>query len=279
MDDLWQEVQYLDLLEFTLEDGDDRPPAREGLPGSKAVFGHTMRFDLKRGYPLFTTKHVSFQNIAKELKWFLRGDTNIAWLVARNCHIWDAFADANGDIGPLYPKQWRAWEDYQGDTIDQIARLIHGIKTDRYSRRHIVSVWNVADLPDMSLAPCHPFWQMWVSSKGELSCQLYQRSADLLLGCPYNVASYALLTHMVAHVCDLTVGEFIWVGGDCHIYEDHFDQVREQLARTPHPLPTLELRGQTTDIDDFELTDFVLKGYTHHPAIKAPVAVGKLGNR
>ena len=261
---------YLDLLRHVLTTG-QRKADRTGT-GTLSVFGHQMRFDLQAGFPLVTTKRVHFKSVAHELLWFIRGETNTRYLRENGVTIWDEWADANGELGPVYGKQWRSWPAPDGRSIDQLAQVIAQIKANPDSRRHIVSAWNVADLPAMALAPCHCLFQFHVAD-GKLSCQLYQRSADLFLGVPFNIASYALLTHMVAQVTDLEPGDFIWTGGDCHLYLNHLDQVREQLSRTPFPLPTLRLNPAVTRIDDFVFEDIELLGYQHHPAIKAPVAV------
>jgi len=261
---------YLDLLRHVLTAGQDKAD-RTGT-GTLSVFGHQMRFDLQAGFPLVTTKRVHFKSVVHELLWFIRGDTNTRYLRENGVTIWDEWADANGELGPVYGKQWRSWPAPDGRSIDQLAQVIAQIKANPDSRRHIVSAWNVADLPDMALAPCHCLFQFHVAD-GKLSCQLYQRSADLFLGVPFNIASYALLTHMVAQVADLEPGDFIWTGGDCHLYLNHLDQVREQLSRAPFPLPTLRLNPAVTRIDDFVFDDIELLAYQHHPAIKAPVAV------
>ena len=261
---------YLDLLRHVLTTG-QRKADRTGT-GTLSVFGHQMRFDLQAGFPLVTTKRVHFKSVAHELLWFIRGDTNTRYLRENGVTIWDEWADADGELGPVYGKQWRSWPAPDGRSIDQLAQVIAQIKANPDSRRHIVSAWNVADLPAMALAPCHCLFQFHVAD-GKLSCQLYQRSADLFLGVPFNIASYALLTHMVAQVTGLEPGDFIWTGGDCHLYLNHLDQVREQLSRAPFPLPTLRLNPAVTRIDDFVFEDIELLGYQHHPAIKAPVAV------
>ena len=261
---------YLDLLRHVLTTG-QRKADRTGT-GTLSVFGHQMRFDLQAGFPLVTTKRVHFKSVAHELLWFIRGDTNTRYLRENGVTIWDEWADANGELGPVYGKQWRSWPAPDGRSIDQLAQVIAQIKANPDSRRHIVSAWNVADLPAMALAPCHCLFQFHVAD-GKLSCQLYQRSADLFLGVPFNIASYALLTHMVAQVTGLEPRDFIWTGGDCHLYLNHLDQVREQLSRAPFPLPTLRLNPAVTRIDDFVFEDIELLDYQHHPAIKAPVAV------
>jgi thymidylate synthase len=249
--------------------------------GTRSVFGAQMRFDLTRGFPLLTTKKVHWKSIAYELLWFLRGDGNAKWLQERGVTIWNEWAKADGDLGPVYGVQWRSWpkrEEDGGGTIDQIAQAVDLIKRDPNSRRIIVSAWNVADLPKMALMPCHAFFQFYVSTpdgaaKPRLSCQLYQRSADLFLGVPFNIASYALLTHMIAQQCDLDVGDFIWTGGDCHIYDNHTEQVATQLARTPLAPPSLVIKRKPASIFDYEFDDFEIAGYESHPPIKAPVAV------
>jgi thymidylate synthase len=247
--------------------------------GTRSVFGHQMRFDLSEGFPLVTTKKVHVKSIILELLWFLRGDSNVRWLQERGCTIWDEWAREDGDLGPVYGVQWRSWPTPGGGHIDQIAQVVQQLKSNPDSRRIIVSAWNVADLPEMALMPCHAFFQFYVTpatepgGRGKLSCQLYQRSADIFLGVPFNIASYALLTHMLAQQCDLDVGDFVWTGGDCHIYANHVEQVETQLARTPFPYPTLEIRRCPPSILDYELDDFAFHDYQHHPAIKAPVAV------
>ena len=251
---------YLDLLRHVLTTG-QRKADRTGT-GTLSVFGHQMRFDLQAGFPLVTTKRVHFKSVVHELLWFIRGDTNTRYLRENGVTIWDEWADANGELGPVYGKQWRSWPAPDGRSIDQLAQVIAQIKANPDSRRHIVSAWNVADLPAMALAPCHCLFQFHVAD-GKLSCQLYQRSADLFLGVPFNIASYALLTHMVAQVTDLEPGDFIWTGGDCHLYLNHLDQVREQLSRAPFPLPTLRLNPAVTRIDDFVFEDIELLGYQH----------------
>lgn len=240
--------------------------------GTRSVFGRQLRYDLSQGFPLITTKRVHFKSIALELLWFLRGESNVRWLQQQGVTIWDEWADAEGDLGPVYGVQWRSWPTPDGGSIDQIAQVVESIRTDPDSRRHIVSAWNPADIPDMALAPCHAFFQFHVAD-GRLSCQLYQRSADMFLGVPFNIASYALLTHMVAQQTGLEVGDFVWTGGDCHIYDNHVEQVERQLAREPFPLPTLRIRRTPDSILDYELDDFEVVDYQHHPGIKAPVAV------
>ena len=238
-----------------------------------------MRFDLNEGFPLVTTKKVFLKAIIIELLWFLRGDSNVKWLQERGCTIWDEWAREDGSLGPVYGVQWRSWPTPDGGHIDQIEQVIDQLKHNPDSRRIIVSAWNVADLPHMALMPCHAFFQFYVAppstpgGKGKLSCQLYQRSADLFLGVPFNIASYALLTHMMAQQCDLDVGDFIWTGGDCHIYNNHFEQVELQLSRTPYPYPTLHVKRRPESIFDYNYEDFEVVDYQHHPVIKAPVAV------
>jgi thymidylate synthase len=231
-----------------------------------------MRFDLQKGFPLVTTKKVHTKSIIHELLWFLKGETNTKYLKEKNISIWDEWADENGELGPIYGKQWRSWEGKDGKVVDQISDLIKQIKSNPDSRRLIVSAWNVTDLPEMALMPCHTLFQFYVAN-GKLSCQLYQRSADVFLGVPFNIASYALLTMMIAQVCDLEVGEFIHTFGDVHIYNNHFEQVKLQLSRTPYPLPTMKLNPAIKNIFDFKFDDFTLENYQSHPAIKAPVAV------
>ena len=260
---------YEDLLRDTLANG-ARKSDRTGT-GTRSVFGRQLRFDLAQGFPLITTKRVHFRSIAHELLWFLRGDGNARWLQDNRVTIWDEWANTDGDLGPVYGVQWRSWPARDGGTIDQIAEVIEAIKTNPDSRRLIVSAWNVADIPSMALAPCHLLFQFYVAD-GKLSCQLYQRSADLFLGVPFNIASYALLTHMIAAQVGLDVGEFIWTGGDCHIYDNHVDQVTEQLSREPFAAPTLRLAPRA-NIDDYVYEDFEVLDYQHHAAIKAPVAV------
>ncbi|BCF84762.1 thymidylate synthase [Rhodococcus qingshengii] len=239
--------------------------------GTRSIFGHQMRFDLADGFPLVTTKKVHLKSIVNELLWFLRGDSNVAWLHEHGVSIWDEWADENGELGPVYGVQWRSWPTPSGEHIDQIAQTVETLRSNPDSRRIIVSAWNVADIPQMALAPCHAFFQFYVAD-GKLSCQLYQRSADMFLGVPFNIASYALLTHMMAQQAGLDVGEFVWTGGDCHIYDNHVDQVTEQLGREPLPLPTLKLNKRDS-IFDYTFEDVEIVDYQHHPAIKAPVAV------
>jgi len=260
---------YEDLLRLVLETG--TPKSDRTGTGTRSLFGHQMRFDLAQGFPLITTKKVHHRSVVYELLWFLRGDSNVRWLQERGVTIWDEWAAEDGDLGPVYGVQWRSWPTPDGRHIDQIGQVIDTIRTDPDSRRMIVSAWNVADLDDMALMPCHALFQFYVAD-GRLSCQLYQRSADLFLGVPFNIASYALLTHMVAQQTGLEPGEFVWTGGDCHIYDNHVEQVTEQLARDAHPYPTLRLRPRGS-IFDYEFDDVEIVDYRHHPAIKAPVAV------
>jgi thymidylate synthase len=253
-------------------------PDRTGT-GTTSVFGYQMRFDLNQGFPLVTTKKVFLKAIIVELLWFLRGDSNVKWLQERGCTIWDEWARADGDLGPVYGVQWRSWPTPDGGHIDQIQQVIDTLKTNPDSRRIIVSAWNVAELDKMALMPCHAFFQFYVApattpgGKGKLSCQLYQRSADIFLGVPFNIASYALLTHIVAQQCGLDVGDFIWTGGDCHIYANHAEQVALQLSREPFAYPALVIKRKPAHIFDYELEDFEVQNYQCHPAIKAPVAV------
>ncbi|HPF80307.1 thymidylate synthase [Nostocoides australiense] len=260
---------YLDLMQRVLDEGVERPD-RTGT-GTLGVFGHQMRFDLADGFPVVTTKKLHLRSIFGELLWFLRGDTNVRWLQERGITIWDEWADENGDLGPVYGHQWRSWPTPDGRSVDQIAAVIESIRTNPSSRRHIVSAWNVADVDKMALPPCHTMFQFHVA-QGRLSCQLYQRSADIFLGVPFNIASYALLTHLVAQQTGLEVGDFVHTLGDAHLYLNHLDQAREQLAREPFPLPTLRLTPRES-IDAYELEDIELVGYQAHPSIKAPIAV------
>ncbi|QTE30599.1 thymidylate synthase [Pengzhenrongella sicca] len=262
-------TQYEDLLRLVLETG--TPKADRTGTGTRSLFGHQLRFDLSEGFPLVTTKRVHLKSIVYELLWFLRGDSNVTWLQERGVKIWDEWAGPDGDLGPVYGVQWRSWPTPDGGHIDQITQVLETLRTDPDSRRMVVSAWNVAEIPKMALAPCHAFFQFYVAD-GKLSCQLYQRSADLFLGVPFNIASYALLTHMVAAQAGLEVGEFVWTGGDCHLYDNHVDQAREQLAREPFPFPTLRLHPAAT-IFDYAYDDVEVVGYQHHAAIKAPVAV------
>jgi len=262
--------QYLELMRHVAERG-HRKDDRTGT-GTLSVFGWQMRFDLAEGFPLLTTKKLHTRSIIHELLWFLRGDTNIKYLKDNKVSIWDEWADENGDLGPVYGKQWRRWETPDGRSIDQIAQLIDALKKNPDSRRHIVSAWNPGEIEGMALPPCHALFQFYVAG-GKLSCQLYQRSADIFLGVPFNIASYALLTHMLAQQCDLDVGDFIWTGGDCHIYDNHVEQVELQLSRTPHPYPLLNIKRRPESIFDYAYEDFEVLDYQHHAAIKAPVAV------
>lgn len=262
--------QYLDYLDYILTYG-DRKIDRTGV-GTISVFGYQMRFPLSEGFPLITTKKLHTKSIFHELLWFLSGDTNIAYLKQNGVSIWDEWADANGDLGPIYGKQWRAWQTADGQFVDQMSRLIHQIKTNPDSRRLIVNAWNVGELDKMALPPCHLLCQFYVANK-KLSCQLYQRSADSFLGVPFNIASYALLTHMVAQQCDLEPGDFVWTGGDCHIYLNHLDQVRLQLSRAPYPLPTLHFKRKPPSLFDYQYEDIEILDYQSHPHIKGQVAV------
>lgn len=262
--------QYLNLLQHILNNGADKND-RTGT-GTRSVFGYQMRFDLAQGFPLVTTKKVHLKSIIYELLWFLKGDTNIKYLKENNVSIWDEWADSEGNLGPVYGKQWRSWQGANGKVVDQVSEVIHQLKTNPDSRRMIISAWNVADLPDMKLMPCHCLFQFYVAN-GKLSCQLYQRSADVFLGVPFNIASYALLTMMIAQVCDMELGEFIWTGGDTHLYSNHIEQAKLQLTRTPYPLPKMKLNPSVKNIFDFTFDDFELINYQCHPAIKAPVAV------
>lgn len=261
---------YLDLVKHILENGTDKSD-RTGT-GTRSVFGYQMRFDLKEGFPMVTTKKLHLRSIIHELLWFLKGETNIKYLKDNGVSIWDEWADENGELGPVYGKQWRSWTGADGKTHDQIIDLIQQIKKNPDSRRLIVNAWNVAELPKMALMPCHTLFQFYVAD-GKLSCQLYQRSADVFLGVPFNIASYALLTMMVAQICDLELGDFVHTFGDVHLYNNHFEQARLQLSRTPFPLPTMKINPEVKDIFGFTFEDFTLEGYQSHPAIKAPVAV------
>ncbi|UGB44688.1 thymidylate synthase [Frateuria edaphi] len=261
---------YLDLLDHVLHHGTEKTD-RTGT-GTKSVFGWQMRFDLDKGFPLVTTKKVHWKSVVHELIWFLRGDTNVAYLKEHGVSIWDEWADAEGNLGPVYGKQWRAWPTADGGTVDQIRWVVDEIRRNPDSRRLIVSAWNVGELPKMALMPCHTLFQFYVAN-GRLSCQLYQRSGDVFLGVPFNIASYALLTHMVAHVCGLGVGDFVHTLGDAHLYSNHVEQARLQLGREPRPLPRVVLNPQVRALEDFRFEDIALEGYVPHPAIKAPVAV------
>lgn len=276
--------QYQDLLQKIIEDGTDKGD-RTGT-GTRSIFGYQMRFDLEEGFPLLTTKKVPFRLVAEELMWFLRGETNINSLVEKNVHIWDEWADENGDLGPVYGSQWRSWPvynmqpirrryeipSYHSDSMDQIANVVTSIRDNPNSRRHIVTAWNPAEVESMALPPCHVLFQFYVAD-GKLSCHLYQRSSDVFLGVPFNIASYALLTHMVAHVTGLGVGEFIWSSGDTHLYNNHFEQAKLQLSRVPKDLPTLHITERGQNIDEFVIEDFIIEGYDPYPAIKADVSV------
>ena len=261
---------YLDLLEHVMENGTDRSD-RTGT-GTRSLFGHQMRFDLSKGFPLLTTKKLHLRSIIHELLWFIQGDTNISYLKENGVTIWDEWADENGDLGPVYGKQWRRWQSADGQEIDQLSDLIEMIKTNPDSRRLMLSAWNPADVPNMALPPCHCLFQFHVAN-GKLSCQLYQRSADIFLGVPFNIASYALLTHMIAHVCQLEVGDFVHSLGDAHIYHNHFDQVKEQLQRTPGPLPQLVFHNPPDKLEDFRFEMIEIINYEAAPTIKAPIAV------
>ncbi len=261
---------YEDLLRDVLESGTHKDD-RTGT-GTTSVFGRQIRFDLSQGFPLITTKRVHFKSIAYELLWFLRGDSNVKWLQDNGVSIWDEWADADGDLGPVYGVQWRSWPTPDGGHIDQLAQVIEQIRATPDSRRLIVSAWNPADIPDMALAPCHALFQFYVAD-GKLSCQLYQRSADMFLGVPFNIASYALLTMMIAQQVGLEPGDFVWTGGDCHVYDNHVEQVREQLAREAYPYPTLRFTRKPDSILDYDFSDFVVEDYQHHPPIRAAVAV------
>ena len=268
--------QYLHLLQKIIENGTDKSD-RTGT-GTRSLFGYQMRFNLQEGFPLITTKKLHLKSIIYELLWFLKGDTNIKYLKEHDVKIWDEWADENGYLGPVYGKQWRSWEGAGGKVVDQVAELIHQLKTNPDSRRMIISAWNVADLPQMKLMPCHCLFQFYTTLgedgvKRKLSCQLYQRSADVFLGVPFNIASYALLTMMIAQVCDMEFGEFIHSFGDVHLYKNHFEQAEMQLTRKSFPLPEMKLNFEVKDIFDFKYDDFELVNYQSHPAIKAPVAV------
>jgi thymidylate synthase len=261
---------YLELLRRIREAG-IRKDDRTGT-GTLSVFGHQMRFDLREGFPLVTTKRLHVRSIVYELLWFLRGETNVSWLREHGVTIWDEWADEQGDLGPVYGKQWRSWGTPDGRSIDQISQAVEQIRHNPDSRRIIVSAWNVGELDQMALMPCHAFFQFYVAEK-RLSCQMYQRSADAFLGVPFNIASYALLVHMMAQQCDLEVGDFVWTGGDCHLYLNHLEQADQQLAREPLPLPQLRLRRRPPTLFDYDYEDFEFVNYQHHAAIKAPVAV------
>lgn len=262
--------QYEQLMRHVYEHGTQKSD-RTGT-GTRSVFGHQMRFDLQQGFPLITTKKLHTRSIFIELLWFLRGDSNINWLKENNVSIWDEWADADGNLGPVYGVQWRSWPTPDGGHVDQISQVVDQIRHNPDSRRLIVSAWNVAEISNMALPPCHAFFQFYVAD-GKLSCQLYQRSADIFLGVPFNIASYALLTHMVAQQCDLDVGDFIWTGGDCHLYSNHYEQVELQLSREPRAYPKLHIKRKPASIFDYQLDDFEIVDYDPHPHIKAPVAV------
>jgi thymidylate synthase len=262
--------QYLDLLEHVLENGNEKLD-RTGT-GTKSVFGYQMRFNLNEGFPLVTTKKLHLRSIIHELLWFLQGNTNIKYLHDNKVTIWDEWADKNGDLGPIYGKQWRRWETKDGKVIDQISELIELIKKEPYSRRLLINAWNVGEINQMALPPCHILFQFYVANN-KLSCQLYQRSADIFLGVPFNIASYALLTHMIAQVCGLEVGDFVHTFGDAHLYSNHFEQARLQLSRSPYPLPELKLNKEIKSIFDFKFEDIEILNYQSHPTIKAPIAV------
>ncbi len=281
--------QYLDLMRHVLEHG--TPKTDRTGTGTLSVFGHQMRFDLAAGFPMVTTKKLHLRSIIHELLWFLKGETNTRYLTDNGVSIWDEWAGPDGELGPVYGYQWRSWPAPGGGHIDQIAEVLRQLKATPDSRRIIVSAWNVADIPKMALAPCHAFFQFYVApggspvperspvpagspaALGKLSCQLYQRSADIFLGVPFNIASYALLTHMVAQQCDLDVGDFVWTGGDCHLYSNHLNQTREQLSRSPYPLPQLTIGRCPDTLFDYRYEDFEISGYQSHPHIKAPIAV------
>ena len=262
--------QYLELMQKVLDEGTQKND-RTGT-GTLSIFGHQMRFNLQDGFPLVTTKRCHLRSIIHELLWFLQGDTNIAYLHENNVTIWDEWADQNGDLGPVYGKQWRAWPTPDGRHIDQITTVLNQLKNDPDSRRIIVSAWNVGELDKMALAPCHAFFQFYVAD-GKLSCQLYQRSCDVFLGLPFNIDRYALLVHMMAQQCDLEVGDFVWTGGDTHLYSNHMDQTHLQLSREPRPLPKLIIKRKPESIFDYRFEDFEIEGYDPHPGIKAPVAI------
>ncbi|AIL32465.1 thymidylate synthase [Basilea psittacipulmonis] len=262
--------QYETFMQHVLEQGTHKSD-RTGT-GTRSVFGYQMRFNLQDGFPLITTKKLHTKSIFNELIWFLNGDSNIKWLHEHGVTIWDEWADENGDLGPIYGVQWRSWPTANGEHIDQISQLIDNIKQTPDSRRLIVSAWNVGEIPHMKLPPCHALFQFYVADN-RLSCQLYQRSADIFLGVPFNIASYALLTHMVAQQCDLEVGDFIWTGGDCHLYDNHIEQAKLQLSRTPYPYPQLRIKRKPKDIFSYTYEDFEIENYQSHPHIKAAVAV------
>jgi thymidylate synthase len=262
--------QYLDLMDRILTEGTDKSD-RTGT-GTRSIFGHQMRFDLSAGFPVVTTKKVHLKSVVVELLWFLRGSTNVRWLQERGVSIWDEWADPEGELGPVYGHQWRSWPTPDGGHIDQIAAVLRSLRTNPNSRRHIVSAWNVAEVSEMALPPCHTMFQFYVAD-GRLSCQLYQRSADVFLGVPFNIASYALLVQLVAKVVGLQPGDFVHTLGDAHLYANHFDQAKLQLTREPRPLPTLQIADHVTDLDTVDYTDIEVLGYDPHPLIKAPIAV------
>lgn len=262
--------QYLELMQKVLDEGTPKND-RTGT-GTLSIFGHQMRFNLQQGFPLVTTKRCHLRSIIHELLWFLNGDTNVAYLHENNVTIWDEWADENGDLGPVYGKQWRSWAAPDGRYIDQLSNVLHQLKNDPDSRRIIVSAWNVGELDKMALAPCHAFFQFYVAD-GKLSCQLYQRSCDVFLGLPFNIASYALLVHMMAQQCDFEVGDFVWTGGDTHLYSNHMEQTHLQLSREPRPLPKLIIKRKPASLFEYRFDDFEIEGYDPHPGIKAPVAI------
>ncbi len=262
--------QYLDLMQKIFDEGAEKGD-RTGT-GTLSIFGHQMRFNLQGGFPMVTTKKLHLRSIIHELIWFLNGDTNIAYLKENGVSIWDEWADKDGNLGPVYGHQWRSWPKPDGGHIDQISQVVEQIKTNPNSRRHIVSAWNVAEVENMALPPCHLLFQFYVAD-GKLSCQLYQRSCDFFLGVPFNIASYALLTHMIAQQCDLDVGDFVWTGGDVHLYSNHLEQTKEQLSRDTFELPTLNIQRKPDSLFDYKFEDFVIEGYQSHAHIKAPVAV------
>jgi thymidylate synthase len=261
---------YENLMRHVMQNGVAKTD-RTGT-GTRSVFGHQMRFNLAQGFPLITTKKVHWKSVAIELLWFLKGSSNIRWLQENGVSIWNEWADENGDLGPVYGVQWRSWPDGSGAGIDQIAKVVDSIRRNPDSRRHIVSAWNPAEVDSMALPPCHALFQFYVAD-GKLSCQLYQRSADIFLGVPFNIASYALLTHMVAQQCDLQVGDFVWTGGDCHLYSNHMEQATLQLSREPYAYPSLNIKRKPGSIFEYEYDDFEIVGYESHPLIKAPIAV------
>ncbi|MGA2549195.1 MAG: thymidylate synthase [Burkholderiaceae bacterium] len=262
--------QYLEFMRYVYENG--TPKTDRTGTGTRSVFGYQMRFDLEEGFPLVTTKKIHTRSVIYELLWFLSGSTNVRYLQEHGVSIWDEWADEEGELGPVYGHQWRSWPSPDGGQIDQMTLLLEQIRANPDSRRLIVSAWNVGDIPRMALPPCHAFFQFYVA-QGRLSCQLYQRSADIFLGVPFNIASYALLVYMIAQQCDLAPGEFVWTGGDCHIYSNHSEQVETQLSRSPHPLPRLKLVRRPESLFDYRYEDFAIENYHPHPSIKAPVAI------